>query len=233
MRVGCTLPTFRQGVSELLAVAREAEEAGLDGVFAFEHLWPMGQPGRPAVLGKPALAAAASVTSRIDVGTLVARVGLMPDATALAEFASLQLVAGERLIAGLGVGDHKSDDEGLAYGIPLVPAAQRRQSLGWLAASLRSRGAEVWVGAGSPQTNAVARQVGAVLNLWDVPAPAVAAAALDGPVSWAGPFPADLSQAARRLAELAAAGATYVVWGWPASIDLVVEAVAASGVERS
>jgi alkanesulfonate monooxygenase SsuD/methylene tetrahydromethanopterin reductase-like flavin-dependent oxidoreductase (luciferase family) len=233
VKVGCTLPTFREGPAEMLAVAREAQDAGLDGLFVFEHLWPMGQPGRPAILGKPALAAVAAATSTITLGTLVARVGLMPDATALAEFAALELVAGDRLVAGLGVGDHKSDDEQRAYGIPLVPAAERRQSLATLAGALRRRGVEVWVGAGSRGTNATARALGAVLNLWDAPASAVAVAAREGPTSWGGPLPADPAAASDRVAELAASGASYLVWGWPPSIDLVVEAVEASGIDRS
>ena len=233
MRIGCTLPTFRDSPSELYSFAAAAEDAGLDGLFAFEHIWPMGQPGRPSILGKAALAAVAAATSRIGVGTLVARVGLMPDATALSEFAALEAVAGGRLIAGLGVGDHKSDDEQRAYGIPLVPAADRRRSLELLARTLSGRGVEVWVGGGAAATNAMAREIGAVLNLWDVPAAVVAAAAQDGPVSWGGPLPAGAAEAAGRLAELAAAGATAVVWGWPASVELVLDAVDRSGVARS
>ncbi len=44
MRVGVTLPTFRDDAAALDA-ARRAEALGLDGVFVFDHLWPLGQRG--------------------------------------------------------------------------------------------------------------------------------------------------------------------------------------------
>ena len=46
MRIGVTLPSFRDDASAVDA-ARQAERLGLDGVFVFDHLWPIGQP-RPA-----------------------------------------------------------------------------------------------------------------------------------------------------------------------------------------
>jgi hypothetical protein len=233
MRIGCTLPTFRDDPAPAVELARAAEEAGLDGVFAFDHVWPMRQPGRPSLLGKLVLAAAAAVTRRIDVGTLVARVGLVPDVTLRSELAALDAVSGGRLVAGLGTGDSKSDDEQRAYGVALVPAARRRDSLRRLAEELREAGVEVWVGRGSPATDAVARRCGAVLNLWDAAPEAVAAAARVGPTSWGGPLPQDPAEAGVRLRRLAEAGATYAVWAWPASVDLVLEAIAASGVDRS
>lgn len=232
MRIGCTLPTFRDDPWAAVELARAAEQAGLDGAFAFDHVWPMRQPGRPSALGKLVLAAAARVTSRIELGTLVARVGLVPDATLRSELASLEAVSGGRLIAGLGTGDAKSDDEQLAYGIELIPAERRRESLERLAVELRGAGTQVWVGGGSPSTDEVARGCGAVLNLWEAPPRAVAAAARAGPTSWGGPLPKDPAAAARQLRRIAEAGAVYAVWAWPGSVERVVEAVAASGVER-
>lgn len=232
MRIGCTLPTFRDDPLAAVELATAAEKGGLDGVFAFDHVWPMRQPGRPSVLGKLVLASAATATSRIDLGTLVARVGLVPDDTLRSEMAALGAVSGGRLIAGLGTGDEKSDDEQLAYGIHLIPAARRRRSLERLAVELRDAGMEVWVGAGSASTNAMARACGAVLNLWDAPPQAVAAAARAGPTSWGGPLPKDPAAAAEQLRRIAEAGATYAVWAWPGSVDLVVEAITGSGVER-
>src|SRR5436305_1721416 len=48
MRVGICLPQFRDDAEAAVATARAAEEADLDGVFAFDHLWPLGRPDRPA-----------------------------------------------------------------------------------------------------------------------------------------------------------------------------------------
>lgn len=230
MRIGCTLPTFTAGGAAALEAALAAESAGLDGVFVFDHLWPMGQPGRPSIAGKLVLGAVAAATRRIALGTLVARIGLLPAPTLCSELAAIDLVSGGRLIAGIGTGDAKSDAEQRAFGLPVAPAAERRAALLELATTLRERGTEVWVGGGSPATDALARECGAVLNLWDVPAAAVAAAARAGPVSWGGPLPKAVPAAAARLAELAAAGAAWVVWAWPGSLEGVAAAVEASGV---
>ena len=79
MKVGITLPSFRDEADSAIDAARQAESLGIDAVFCFDHLWPMGQPGRPALSSGPLLGALAASTSTIAVGTLVARIGLLPD----------------------------------------------------------------------------------------------------------------------------------------------------------
>src|SRR2546423_15173929 len=39
VRVGLTLPSFQSEPDRVLAVARAAEDAGIDGVFLFDHLF--------------------------------------------------------------------------------------------------------------------------------------------------------------------------------------------------
>ena len=39
VRVGLTLPSFQTEPDKVLVVARAAEDAGLDGVFLFDHLF--------------------------------------------------------------------------------------------------------------------------------------------------------------------------------------------------
>src|ERR1700722_11473141 len=104
MRVGVTLPTFRDD-AVVLDAARRAEEAGLDGVFVFDHIWPLGRPDRPALSAFPVLGAVCAVTERVSVGPLVARIGLVPEDVLVAEFASLSHLAPGRVIAALGTGD--------------------------------------------------------------------------------------------------------------------------------
>jgi len=94
-----TLPTFRDDAA-VLGAARRAEELGLDGVFVFDHLWPMGAPQRPALSAFPVLGAIAASTRRVCFGPLVARVGLVPVAVLVAELLSLDRMAPGRLIAG-------------------------------------------------------------------------------------------------------------------------------------
>jgi alkanesulfonate monooxygenase SsuD/methylene tetrahydromethanopterin reductase-like flavin-dependent oxidoreductase (luciferase family) len=241
MRIGCMLPTFRRDAAAV-SFAVEAERGGLDGVFVFDHLWPMRQPGRPALYGRLVLAAVAASTTTIGIGTLVSRVGLIPDESLIAELSTLHALSGGRLLAGIGVGDSKSADEHEAYGLPLLPAEERRSSLRRVAAALGGAKIPVWIGAGSPRTNEVAVATGAALNVWQVPASEVgrlvseskpqraAGGVSAGEVTWGGTLPAAAGEPGRLLAELAAAGASWAVVAQPDSIESLVGVIEDSGV---
>ncbi|MGQ0521190.1 MAG: LLM class flavin-dependent oxidoreductase [Actinomycetota bacterium] len=218
MKVGMTLPQFRDDAGACIDTARRAEAAGLDGVFVFDHLWPIGRPDRPALAG-PVLAAALLVeTQRVAVGTLVARVGLLPDAVLVATMATLARMAGSRLIAGLGIGDRLSRAENRAYGVALVPRPERLSRLAGVCRQLRAAGVTTWVGARSEETLRVGRAEAGAVNLWGAGAAEVAveavAAAGRAEVTWAGQV--DLGSVGRAglaalLQEVAAAGATWAV----------------------
>jgi len=224
MKVGVTLPTFRDDASALDA-ARRAEDLGLDGVFVFDHLWPMGQPERPALSAFPVLGAVAAVTSRIRLGPLVARIGLTPDDVLVSELASLATMAPGRLIAGMGTGDRKSAAENEAYGIPPGPPDERRLALARCARAMIDLGIPVWVGGGSVSTTELAVDLGpgAAVNLWGGQASAVAALTGRSEVTWGGPVAGEVPQIAQALSELASAGATWAVCAWPESLEAVAE----------
>jgi len=78
--LGLTLPQFNERPGAALDACQEAWSLGFAGVFVFDHLWPLGQPERPALEGWTLLAAlAARVGPGGDgfrVGTLVTRAGL-------------------------------------------------------------------------------------------------------------------------------------------------------------
>ena len=167
MRVGITLPQFRDESDPAIDAARRAEALGIDAVFCFDHLWPMGQPGRPAISSGPLLGALAASTSTITVGTLVARIGLLPDDVLVAELSSLATLSRGRLIAGMGTGDHLSRAENDAYGIPFEPASERRVRLASVAARVRDEGIPVWIGGGLPRTVELARTLSVAVNLWE------------------------------------------------------------------
>jgi alkanesulfonate monooxygenase SsuD/methylene tetrahydromethanopterin reductase-like flavin-dependent oxidoreductase (luciferase family) len=227
MRVGVTLPQFRDEGDSALDAARRAEALGLDGVFCFDHLWPMGQPQRPALSSGPLLGALAATTTTIALGTLVARIGLLPDDVLVAELASVAALSGGRLIAGLGTGDSKSRAENEAYGLPFGPADERRARLGAVAVAVAARGIPVWVGGGLPATTDLARTVGATANLWEAGPGRVAELTAAGfEISWGGPVAGGSAAVARQLGELAEAGATWAVCAWPDSLEVVAEAAA-------
>ncbi len=220
MNVGVLLPTFEVGAQRAFASAERASELGFDGVFAYDHLWPMGSPTRPALAPFPVLAAVASRHRSLVVGPLVARIGLVGTDHLVTAFRTLDVIAPGRVIAAMGTGDRLSAPENEAYGIAELDAVARRSMLADTARALTST-MTVWIGAGAQATNALAREVGATVNLWNATASAVRAASLDGPVSWAGPAPAP-GAIARLLDELADAGATWAVFG--ADVDAGVVA---------
>jgi alkanesulfonate monooxygenase SsuD/methylene tetrahydromethanopterin reductase-like flavin-dependent oxidoreductase (luciferase family) len=219
-RFGVTLPTFRSDLAALDR-ARDAEQAGLDGVFVFDHLWPMGRPDRPALAAFPVLGAVAAATRTVALGPLVARLGLVPPAVLVARFRTLAAVAPGRTIGGLGTGDVKSADEDRAYGVPARPAAERLQALRAVAAAVVAEGLAVWLGGRSEPVAKLARDVGAALNLWGAPAAEVARRARSGEVTWGGAVPGRLADALDTVGPLVEAGASWIVCAAPATVETV------------
>jgi alkanesulfonate monooxygenase SsuD/methylene tetrahydromethanopterin reductase-like flavin-dependent oxidoreductase (luciferase family) len=237
IRTGIVLPTFRQSPADALEAAHEAFAAGVDGVFVYDHLWPLGQPDRPALAPFPILAALAASPDMPPTpgggpyfGTLVARVGLVPNGVLLGQFGALDALAPGRIIAGLGTGDSLSEAENRAYGIPFPPAAERRQDMVELGLALRARGLTVWVAGGLAARVVETRAIGAALNVWDAD-PSLVASRSQGPeaveVTWGGPPPTGEGTLETLMVALAGAGASWAIFGWP--IDPV--ALAAAGRE--
>ena len=224
MRVGVTLPTFRDDTLAL-DVARRAEELGLDGVFVFDHLWPMGAPERPALSAFPMLGAIAPRRA----ASASARSWRAHRAPARRDPGGRASVAGgdgaRALIAGLGTGDAERGREPRLRD-PLRPA--RRAPDG--AAPLRggtcstpgcqcgwgSRPVHGRVGGGP---RACGQSVGRPAR-----GGGRDGTALRGDVgrSVAG----DVPEIAQWLEEVAGAGATWAVSAWPESIEAVAEAAA-------
>lgn len=218
MRVGITLPQFRPSAEPALAAARAAEAAGLDGVFAFDHVFAIGQPDRRASSAWPLLGALAAETQRVALGPLVARVGLLATAVLVHNFESLQRMVGERLIAGLGTGDRLSRAENEAVGVDFPPAAERLALLAEAAAATRRLGITTWIGGLSPAVRGLAMAEADSLNLWAVP-PERVAAETGIEVTWGGPAAATVDDTANLLRRLAAAGATWAVCAPPYGND--------------
>jgi len=237
MRTGVVLPTFRDRPDDAFAAATEAVAAGVDGLFCYDHIWPLGQRERPALAPFPVLGALATRLGppRAEgdgpfLGTLVARVGLAPNAVLAAQFGALERLAPGRVIAGLGTGDRMSEEENRAYGIPFPPAAARRAQLVELGRELVASGLTVWVAGGTAGRTEEARAAGAVLNVWDA-APALVAERSSGPdgveVTWAGPPPTGSPPLAEMVRALHEAGATWAVFGWPVDVEALVAAARA------
>ena len=219
MKLGVLLPTCRHGTRDAFAAAALAADVGLDGVFAYDHLWPMGSPERPSLAPFPLLAAIAERHEDLTVGPLVARIGLVATSHLLGQFATLEALAPGRVIAALGTGDKLSAPENEAYDIAVLAPERRRELLLETATALAST-MPVWIGAGGASTNDVARSLDEALNVWDASPQRVRELAKSGEVTWAGPGSSDVRG---QLSALRGAGATWAVFAPQVSLAAMKE----------
>jgi alkanesulfonate monooxygenase SsuD/methylene tetrahydromethanopterin reductase-like flavin-dependent oxidoreductase (luciferase family) len=130
MRLGLVLPMFSSDANRVLRFAERAERLGFDGVFAFDHLMPLGGPADgPALECFASLAAVAATTERVSLGTLVARASLRAPGLLAKQAASVHAMSGGRLILTVGTGDRLSKREHDAFGLPYLGPGDRRRHL--------------------------------------------------------------------------------------------------------
>ncbi len=126
MRIGVTLPLaggdapdgHTPTFEETLTFARQAEAAGLDSIWVFDHLLfrYAGQPDEGIREAWTTLAALAPVVPRAELGALVMCSSFRNPGLMAKMAATLDDLAGGRLILGLGSGWH--DPEYEAFGFP-------------------------------------------------------------------------------------------------------------------
>ena len=219
MKLGVLLPTFREGGDDALDVSDQAADARIDGVFAYDHLWPMGSPTRPSLAPFALLSVIARRHENLVVGPLVARIGLVGTHHLIEQFETLHALAPGRVSCALGTGDKLSAPENLAYGLAVLSADERRALLRETATALTAK-MPVWIGAGAEATNELARELAVPVNLWDASPELVAQMSARGAVTWAGPVPEDL---AGTLSGLASAGAAWAVLSPEVDIGLLTQ----------
>jgi alkanesulfonate monooxygenase SsuD/methylene tetrahydromethanopterin reductase-like flavin-dependent oxidoreductase (luciferase family) len=126
MKIGLTLPLAAvDGAggtwSEIAGLARQAEAGGADSLWLSDHFFhreddaPVGsETGYHEAW--TILSALAAVTSRVELGTLVLATSFRPAGMLAKMAATADVVAGGRLILGLGCGWYEPEYE--AFGIP-------------------------------------------------------------------------------------------------------------------
>jgi alkanesulfonate monooxygenase SsuD/methylene tetrahydromethanopterin reductase-like flavin-dependent oxidoreductase (luciferase family) len=169
MKLGLTLPQFRADPDPMLAVARAADTAGLDGVFVFDHLFRVARDGtrRPALECAAMLGAVAAETTDVAIGTLVVRATLRPPALLAHALRTVQRVAAGRLIAGLGAGDSQSRVENESFGLGFGTLETRVGALRLAVEATRGHGFPVWVGGEAVNVGHVAAEAEG-WNRWGV-----------------------------------------------------------------
>ncbi len=103
MRLG-TIVLQSKPWTEMSAAFRAAEEIGYDVAYVADHLTHPTMAGRWLADGFTTLAAAATATSRIDLGPLVASAAIRNPLTLARAAATVDDISGGRLVLGLGAG---------------------------------------------------------------------------------------------------------------------------------
>ncbi|HUZ19742.1 MAG TPA: LLM class flavin-dependent oxidoreductase [Acidimicrobiales bacterium] len=166
-RVGCyVIPNRFGAIGELAEDVARWERAGVRGVLFDDHLFltdggdrsTMTERGDPFVLA----AAVAASSERLEVGTIVANIGLQHPALVLRHFAQLAaLFGGDRILAGIGAGWNA--EEFAALGLEMPDHATRARRLldatrRALPASCSTRAWRRWRGRGSPSRTCRSRR---------------------------------------------------------------------------
>ena len=120
MRIGVQLPEVERDVrrDELAAMARAAEETGLDSLWVGDHLLYRGDggPERGPWDCFTTLAWLAGITERVELGPLVACTAFHPPGILARMFAAIDELSGGRVVAAVGAGWNVPEFE--AFGLP-------------------------------------------------------------------------------------------------------------------
>jgi alkanesulfonate monooxygenase SsuD/methylene tetrahydromethanopterin reductase-like flavin-dependent oxidoreductase (luciferase family) len=221
VRLGVTLPQFSDDPDVMVAAARRAEAAGLDSVWVFDHLWPLGgSKSRPILECWTSLAWLGAATERVGIGTLVTRSTLRHPAVLAKMAATVAAIGPGRLTVGVGSGDEGSRAENEAFGAPYHSGANRVAQLEDTLEVLRRHRNSAGVTYSGPH----ARVAGLPAAPQPVPGPALWAAGrsqavirlagrlADGWNGW-GVRPEAFAAAVRTLREAAAGRTLEASWG--------------------
>jgi alkanesulfonate monooxygenase SsuD/methylene tetrahydromethanopterin reductase-like flavin-dependent oxidoreductase (luciferase family) len=128
-----------------VALARAAEDAGLDGLFRSDHYRSIHRGARAGALDAwVTLGALAARTEKLRLGTLVSPVTFRHVAVLAKSAVTVDLISGGRVELGIGTGWLEA--EHAAYGFPFMSAAERFDELERQLAELARqwRSDEVW-----------------------------------------------------------------------------------------
>jgi len=242
MKLGLTLPSFVDDPAVPLAVASAADEAGLDGVFVYDHLFRRAADGtrRPALEGVALLGAVAAVTTRIAVGALVFRAWSRPPSSLAAAVGTVTRIAPGRVVAAIGAGDSESREENETFGLGFGTMTERVDRLTAAVRATRDLGARVWVGGTARAVCEVAAAEADGWNAWGGSSERFAAAAElvratavrpSFECTWGGLIVlGDDDASARAKAERLGAGAGVIVGG-PATVARAVGEYGRAGAD--
>ncbi len=131
LHFGVTLPQIKRSWEEARAAALEFDRLGFDSVWVCDHVYGVPLPTLPIFEAWTELAAVAAITERVELGTLVTPPFFRNPGVLAKQIATVDHVAGGRVIVGLGAGWFQPEFEG--YGIPFPRLGERMRALEELA----------------------------------------------------------------------------------------------------
>jgi len=126
VRFGVTLPQIKRSWEEARAAAVEFDRLGFDSVWVCDHLYGVPLPTLPILEAWSLLAAVAAVTARVELGTLVTPPFFRNPAVLAKQIATVDQIAGGRVIAGLGAGWFATEFEAYGCSFPATVGARLR-----------------------------------------------------------------------------------------------------------
>jgi alkanesulfonate monooxygenase SsuD/methylene tetrahydromethanopterin reductase-like flavin-dependent oxidoreductase (luciferase family) len=194
-------------------------------VFAFDHLIPIGEPGRPVFEGVSTLGVVAATAPDIRVGMLVLRASLRGPEISTAAVRTAEMVAPGRVVIALGAGDRMSDDEADRLGL------DRSDRMTALEATLEQiktmePSVPIWVGGRSKKVRELAATRADGWNAWGAEADALRRETAEVrelagrplTVSWGGAVMLAPDQAALEDAVARRGGTNGINAGMPAAV---------------
>ena len=123
IHVGVTVPQIKRTWAESVAAACELEAMGFDSLWVCDHLYGPQAPSIPILEGWSLLAALAARTEHVELGTLVTPVGMRNAGHLGKVIATVDSIAGGRVIPGFGLG--WMPREHTDFGMPFHPVGDR------------------------------------------------------------------------------------------------------------
>ncbi len=127
VRFGVTLPQIKRSWQEARDAALEFDQLGFHSVWVCDHLYGVPMPQLPILEAWSQLAAVAAITERVELGTLVTPPHFRNPAVLAKQIATVDQIAGGRVIAGLGAGWFQAEFEG--YGCDFPSLGDRMRAL--------------------------------------------------------------------------------------------------------
>ncbi len=120
---GVTIPQIKRTWDESKSAATEFEAMGYDSLWVCDHLYGPQSPTIPILEAWSLVSAVAAVTSKVEIGTLVTPAGMRNPAHLGKVIATIDNIAGGRIIPGLGAG--WMPREFTDFGVPFLSTGQR------------------------------------------------------------------------------------------------------------